>query len=110
MRNNELQLTDLEYKVLEVFCYSYCEHKMSYDPPLLFFSMKSKNLETLKNLQDKGFIKLVQRYNTNSFNQIINVITGYMPTDKLKSTALYKRIDYYVKFGNRRQERKSNGK
>lgn len=54
MNNNELQLTNLEYKVLEVFCYSYCEYKMSYDPPLLFFSMKSENLETLENLQAKG--------------------------------------------------------
>mgnify|MGYP000880309610 CR=1 FL=1 len=105
MNNNELQLTDLEYKALEVFCYSYCEYKMSHDPPLLIFSMEGENLETLKNLQAKGFIQLAKRYNTNSFDQIINVITAYMPTEKLKNTALYKTIDYYVKFGNRYKER-----
>ena len=110
MNDNELQLTDLEYKVLEVFCYAYCEYKMSYSPPMPIFSIQGEKLEILENLQAKGFIKLVQRYNTNSFDQIISVITAYMPTEKLKNTALYKRIDYYVKFGNRYKERKSNGK
>lgn len=96
-----MQLTDLEQQVLKDFCERYCKYKMRYDPPLPNFSMEGETLEVLKNLQAKGLVQLAQRYNTNSFNQIMSVITGYIPTEKLKSTELYKRIDNFVKFGNR---------
>ena len=101
MNNNKMQLIYSEQKVLEAFCYSYCEYKMNHDPPLPNFSVKGEKVEALENLKEKGLIRLVQRFYISSPEKLTPGIVGYIPTEKLKSTELYKRIDNFVKFGNR---------
>ena len=96
-----MQLTDLEQQVLKDFCESYCKYKMRYDHPLPSLGMKDENLKALESLEEKGLVKLVQRFYKSPTRKIISVITGYIPTEKLKNTELYKRIDNFVKFGNR---------
>ena len=101
MNNNELQLTDSEQQVLKYFCESYCKYKMRHDPPLPILSVKDENLKALESLEEKGLVKLVQRFYKSPSKEIIPGIVGYIPTEKLKNTKLYKRIDNFVKFGNR---------
>ncbi len=99
--NNKMQLTDSEQRVLKYFCESYCKYKMNHNPPLPNFSVKGEKVEVLENLKEKGLIRLVQIFYMSSPKKLTPGIVGYIPTEKLKSTELYKTIDNFVKFGNR---------
>ena len=97
-----MELTDLEREVLEDFC----EYTISnYRPmPSILIEIHNNSLqeevsEIIKSLQSKGLIKLVEIYNINSLSQAVFEMPSYGPTDKLKSTELYKTIEKRIKYG-----------
>ena len=103
MSNNELQLTDLEQQVLEAFCEIFCDYiiNQGYSIPRQFIKSKCnisdyKSLKALKSLREKGLIKLVRHYYAQHPEEECFLEIGYVPTDKLEATELYKTIDKKV--------------